>query len=152
MLEEAGELAAQINHFEDSGVKRAKHGGPDRLALAKEVQDVIRCALQVAHYYDLDAELEASVEKSYQQYLENVLTDKCLPLCYSAPMNKEPDNGHDPTAKANNQSQLFNEHRHQLEALFRMAHKRNQQKPIGRFNRNEIYGERIESICRGSAQ
>ncbi len=76
LLEEAGELAAQINHFEDSGVKRAKHGEPDRLALAKEVQDVIRCALQVADYYDLDAELAASVEKSYQQHLENVLTER----------------------------------------------------------------------------
>lgn len=76
LLEEAGELAAQINHFEGSGVKRAKHGEPDRLALAKEVQDVIRCALQVADYYDLDAELAASVEKSYQLYLENVLTER----------------------------------------------------------------------------
>ncbi len=76
LLEEAGELAAEINHFEDSGVKRAKHGEPDRMALAKEVQDVIRCALQVAYYYDLDAELEASVEKSYQQHLENVLTER----------------------------------------------------------------------------
>ena len=70
------ELAAQINHFEGSGVKRAKHGEPDRMALAKEVQDVIRCALQVADYYDLDAELAASVEKSYQQHLKNVLTER----------------------------------------------------------------------------
>ena len=76
MLEHAGELAAQINHFEDSGVKRAKHGEPDRTALAKEVQDVIRCALQVVDYYDLDAELAASVEKSYQQHLQNVLTER----------------------------------------------------------------------------
>lgn len=76
LLEEAGEPAAQINHFEDSGVKRAKHGEPDRMALAKEVQDVIRCALQVADYYDLDAELEASVEKSYQQHLQIVLTER----------------------------------------------------------------------------
>jgi NTP pyrophosphatase (non-canonical NTP hydrolase) len=65
LLEEAGELAAEINNFEDSGVKHVKHGEPDRMALAKEVQDVIRYALQVADYYDLDAELNASVEKSY---------------------------------------------------------------------------------------
>ena len=76
LLEEAGELAAQINHFEGNGVKHAKHGQPDRAALAKEVQDVIRCALQVATYYDLDEELAASVERSYQQHLQNVLTER----------------------------------------------------------------------------
>lgn len=34
LLEECGELAEQVNYFEDSGVKRAKHGEPDRAKLA----------------------------------------------------------------------------------------------------------------------
>lgn len=76
LLEECGELAEQVHHFEDSGVKRAKHGEPDRAKLAKEVQDVLRCALQVAHYYHIEDELEASVERSYQQALEDVLTKR----------------------------------------------------------------------------
>lgn len=52
LAEECGELAAEINHFENVGSKREKHGEPNRAALAGEMIDVIRCALQVANYYD----------------------------------------------------------------------------------------------------
>jgi NTP pyrophosphatase (non-canonical NTP hydrolase) len=76
LLEEAGELAAQINHFENSGVKRAKHGEPDPMKLAKEVQDVIRCALQIADHYGIDAELAASVDRSYRQLQDGILTKR----------------------------------------------------------------------------
>ena len=58
LLEECGELAQQVNHFEGSGVKREKHGGPDRAALANEIKQVIVCALRVAQYYDVEKELE----------------------------------------------------------------------------------------------
>ena len=67
LLEECGELAQQVNHFEKSGVKRQKHGPPDRAKLAKEVQDVLRCALQVVQYYGIEEELAASIEGSYQR-------------------------------------------------------------------------------------
>jgi NTP pyrophosphatase (non-canonical NTP hydrolase) len=67
LLEECGELAQQVNHFEQSGVKRQKHGLPDRAKLAKEVQDVLRCALQVVQYYGIEKELAASIEGSYQR-------------------------------------------------------------------------------------
>jgi NTP pyrophosphatase (non-canonical NTP hydrolase) len=67
LAEECGELAAQVNHFEGSGVKRQKHGEPDRTKLAKEVQDVLRCALRLATYYGIEAELEASINRSYEQ-------------------------------------------------------------------------------------
>jgi hypothetical protein len=40
------------------------------------VQDVIRCALQIADYYHLEQELAASVERSYQQALANILTKR----------------------------------------------------------------------------
>jgi NTP pyrophosphatase (non-canonical NTP hydrolase) len=66
LLEECGELAEQVNHFEGRGVKREKHGEPDKAKMAKEVQDVIRNVLQIAHYYGIECELEASIEKSYQ--------------------------------------------------------------------------------------
>lgn len=67
LAEECGELAAQVNHFENIGIKRQKHGEPDRYKLAKEVQDVIRCALQIAAYYHIEAELEKTIETSYQK-------------------------------------------------------------------------------------
>jgi len=67
LLEECGELAEQVNHFEGSGVKREKYGEPDKAKLAKEVQDVLRCALQIAQYYAIEQELATSIENSYQR-------------------------------------------------------------------------------------
>lgn len=67
LLEECGELAEQVNHFEDSGIKRLKHGDPDKAKMAKEVMDVLRCMLHVVDYYDLERELEACVEQSFQR-------------------------------------------------------------------------------------
>jgi NTP pyrophosphatase (non-canonical NTP hydrolase) len=67
LLEECGELAEQVNHFERTGIKVEKHGQPDKAKLAKEVQDVLRCALQIAQYYGVEHELAASIEDSYQR-------------------------------------------------------------------------------------
>jgi NTP pyrophosphatase (non-canonical NTP hydrolase) len=67
LLEECGELAEQVNHFERTGIKVEKHGQPDKAKLAKEVQDVLRCALQIAQHYGVEHELAASIEDSYQR-------------------------------------------------------------------------------------
>lgn len=75
LAEECGELAAQVNHFEDSGVKRQKHGEPDKNKLAKEVQDVLRCALRIATYYKIESELEASIEQSLQTMIADGLIE-----------------------------------------------------------------------------
>ena len=66
ILEECGELAQQVNHFEGKGVKKEKYGEPDKNKLAKEVQDVIRGALQIAIYYGIEEELVESLESSYR--------------------------------------------------------------------------------------
>ncbi|MCI0398188.1 MAG: hypothetical protein L0332_16555 [Chloroflexi bacterium] len=66
MLEECGELAQQVNHFESTGVKQQKYGVPDKTKMAKEVMDVIRGALQIALYYGLEAEVEAFFETAYR--------------------------------------------------------------------------------------
>lgn len=66
LLEECGELAVQVNIFEDRGIKRQKHGEPDPTKMAKEIQDVLRSALAVAQHYGLEDELAASVERSYR--------------------------------------------------------------------------------------
>ena len=67
LLEESGELAQQVNHFEGSGVKREKYGEPDRKKLAKEAMDVLRCAAGVVAYYGIDAEVEELLLQSYQR-------------------------------------------------------------------------------------
>lgn len=70
LVEEVGELAEQVNHFEDSGVKRQKHGEPDRLHLAKEVRDVLLCALQICQYYHVESELDAHIEQTYTRMVK----------------------------------------------------------------------------------
>jgi hypothetical protein len=41
----------------------------------KEVQDVMRSALQIALYYQIEAELETSIEESYQRMRSEGLID-----------------------------------------------------------------------------
>jgi NTP pyrophosphatase (non-canonical NTP hydrolase) len=65
LLEECGELAQQVNHFEDCGIKRQKHGEPDRDDLAKEIRDVLTAALDLAHHYGVHSELAASIDLVY---------------------------------------------------------------------------------------
>ena len=67
LLEECGELAQQVNHFEGSGVKRAKHGEPDREALAQEVRQALIGVLRIAVYYGIEREVEQSLEWSYRR-------------------------------------------------------------------------------------
>jgi caffeoyl-CoA O-methyltransferase len=70
LLEECGELAQQVNHFEGSGVKREKHGEPDRTALANEIKQTVVGALRVAQYYGVEKELEDSIARSYRRLKE----------------------------------------------------------------------------------
>ena len=67
LLEECGELAQQVNHFENSGVKREKYGETDPKKLAKEIMQVMGCAASVAIYYGVEEELEAAMELTYQR-------------------------------------------------------------------------------------
>ena len=65
LAEEVGEVAAEVNHFEKAGVKVEKHGEPDSARLAKEVMDVLRCSLQIAMVYSIEAELVKVIQNSY---------------------------------------------------------------------------------------
>ncbi|OYT32424.1 hypothetical protein DRJ22_01220 [Candidatus Woesearchaeota archaeon] len=67
LLEECGELAQQVNHFEGSGLKQLKMGEPNKQKLAKEVQDVIRCVMQIVDHYQLQKELKESIDKSIKE-------------------------------------------------------------------------------------
>jgi NTP pyrophosphatase (non-canonical NTP hydrolase) len=73
LLEENGELAEQVNHFEDAGLEREKHSEPDRQKLAKEVMDVLHNALRIAMYYGIEQELAAMIEDKYQRAKEEGL-------------------------------------------------------------------------------
>ncbi len=67
LLEESGELAQQVNHFEGSGIKHEKYGEPDRAKLAKELRDVLTCVARVIDHYQVEEEVAASLEQIYQR-------------------------------------------------------------------------------------
>ena len=64
LAEECGEVASEVSHWEDSGVKRAKYGEPSKEKLAGEIKNVLSCAMQIAVYYDVQDELRWSIEQS----------------------------------------------------------------------------------------
>ncbi len=67
LLEESGELAQMVNHFEETGIKLEKYGTPDRTRLAKEIMDLLRCSLQIAIYYGAERELAAKIDEAYEK-------------------------------------------------------------------------------------
>ncbi|MEV6926720.1 hypothetical protein AB0M46_19755 [Dactylosporangium sp. NPDC051485] len=68
LAEEAGELAAAVNHAEGMGVKHDKHGPPDLANLVKEVEDVMRAAVSIAHHYGVLEQVRASIGHHHAQY------------------------------------------------------------------------------------
>lgn len=64
LLEECGELAGEVQIWEDEGLKRSKHGEPDRQRTAKEIMDVLTAALTIADHYGLVGEVAKRVELS----------------------------------------------------------------------------------------
>lgn len=67
LLEEGGELAQMVNHFEGRGIKNEKYGKPDKAKLAKEVMDLLRCALQIAIRYGIEDEIDDKINASYEK-------------------------------------------------------------------------------------
>jgi len=76
LMEESGELADQVHHFEGIGRKAKRAEAPDRVQLAKECQDVITAVLHIVMHYGVEAELAALAEKHYHQVLEEGLADR----------------------------------------------------------------------------
>ncbi len=64
LLEECGEVAQEINLWEDSGVKRQKHGDPKKEDIANEIRQAICELVKIAVYYHVEDELDAAIEKS----------------------------------------------------------------------------------------
>lgn len=68
LLEEAGELAKEVNHHEKTGVKIQKYGEPNKMAMAKEVKDVLQTVLALAIYYHLEVDLEEIITRTYERF------------------------------------------------------------------------------------
>lgn len=67
LLEECGEVAAEINHWEGSGLKRQKRGEPKKEYLANELRQTIVELFKIAVYYSVENELEESINQSIQR-------------------------------------------------------------------------------------
>jgi NTP pyrophosphatase (non-canonical NTP hydrolase) len=73
LAEETGELAQQVNHAENTGVKTAKHGPFDPAALAAEVTDVLLAATGIAVHYDMVDQVRALLTARHARYRDRGL-------------------------------------------------------------------------------
>lgn len=64
ILEECGEVASEVNHFENSGIKALKHGEPSKQHLADEIKQAVNALIQLAMYYKVEDELKISIDRS----------------------------------------------------------------------------------------
>ena len=64
LLEECGEIASEINLWEDSGIKRQKHGAPKKEDIANEIRQAMVELVKIARYYHVEEELETSIQTS----------------------------------------------------------------------------------------
>ena len=67
ILEECGEVASEVNHFEKSGIKALKHGEPDKQHMADEIKQAINALIQLAQYYNVENEIEISIDSSLEK-------------------------------------------------------------------------------------
>ena len=75
LLEECGEIAAEINIWEDSGIKRQKHGDPKKEDIANEIRQAMVELVKIARYYQVEEELEASIQTSLERSKAEGLID-----------------------------------------------------------------------------
>lgn len=75
LLEECGEVASEVNHLENSGIKRQKYGEPSKYALASEIKQAMTALLQIAVYYSVQEELEKSIEDSLKRMRAEKIID-----------------------------------------------------------------------------
>ena len=67
LLEECGEVAKEVNHFEGSGIKLQKYGAPSKEKLANEIRQAAVALFQLAKHYSVENELEQAIEASLQR-------------------------------------------------------------------------------------
>ena len=79
LLEECGEVASEVNLWEDTGIKRQKHGEPKKEHLAGEIRQAMAALAQIAVYYHVEEELDASIEASLARMQQEGYLDEPLP-------------------------------------------------------------------------
>jgi len=67
LAEECGEVAAEVNLWENSGIKRQKNGPPSKIKMAGELKNVLSCVMQLALHYQVEEELAQSIEASLEK-------------------------------------------------------------------------------------
>jgi len=75
VLEECGEVAQQVAHFEGSGVKRAKYGELNKEKLAGEIKQALGALMRLVVYYGVENELEHSIGETLMKMKEEGLID-----------------------------------------------------------------------------
>ena len=75
LLEECGEVAGEVNHWENTGIKRQKHGEPEKDKLANEIRQALSALIQIAAYYNIEDELDKSIEESLKRIKSEGLID-----------------------------------------------------------------------------
>jgi len=78
LLEECGEIASEINLWEDTGIKIVKHGEPQKEVLAGEIKQALVALMQIAMYYKVEDELEASINGSLERMEKEGLFDTAV--------------------------------------------------------------------------
>jgi len=64
LAEECGEVASEVSHWENSGVKRQKYGEPSKESLAGEIKNVLSAVITIAVHYGVQEELHRSIDDS----------------------------------------------------------------------------------------
>ena len=75
LLEECGEVASEVNLWEDSGIKRQKRSEPKKEDLAGEIKHALVALMNIAVYYNVEKELEESINGSLELMEQEGLFD-----------------------------------------------------------------------------
>ena len=67
LLEECGEVASEVNHREKTGIKIQKYGEPSKEKLANEIRQALQALMQIVVYYDIEIELDNSIDQSLER-------------------------------------------------------------------------------------
>lgn len=74
LMEESGELAQEIHHFE--GHKRHRRPElPDKERLVKECMDILNAVLSVTKHYGVEKELTDRIDKHYNMVVSEELAE-----------------------------------------------------------------------------
>ncbi len=73
LLEECGEVASEVNNWENSGIKRQKYGEPDKKKLANEIRQSMVALTQIVIYYAVQKELDTSIDESISRMISEGL-------------------------------------------------------------------------------